>query len=130
MAAPYPALVLYGFDGILTAPTIAEEAATSAGFSVPKHAGTASIFVPALDRGATVKLQSLSPYRYQDVQTWYDIWYLDSSTGLFRRLSELPSTSCTVIAVNALSGGVMRFVASAAQLTSKQFNVIFSSIQA
>ncbi len=107
-----------GWNGIqanVTMPT-ATDGTNSRPVAVPRGAKAVTIFVPALvGVASTLLIQSLTPDDDGATEVWTTITVFDLTDGTFEALDALPESTVVTIPVSALGGGVIRFVASAAQ---------------
>jgi hypothetical protein len=103
------------FDAI-TLPDATNGTASRA-FSVPKSARGVTFIVPDLVGVATtVLLQTMTPPTQDGATpTWVALSAFDLTDGTVEALDAIPESAATSLPATALGGGMLRFVASAAQ---------------
>jgi hypothetical protein len=120
---PTPALA---WNTILAFPKIivANDNVNTGPISVPKNIYTITVSVTTLDAAATYKVQVIDPV---DQVTWFDVYQINAfSTPLQQVIvAGLISGRANTMDAIMFGGGIIRFVASAAQVTDKTFSVRF-----
>lgn len=86
-------------------------------FSIPKGAKMMTIFVPDLvGVGTTLLVQALQPQDQEgQSETWVAVGCFDLTDGTIEALDAIPESAATTLPITATGGGILRFVASAAQ---------------
>ncbi len=93
-------------------------------FVVPHGAKSMQIHIPAMVGTGTVLLQALAPTEtVEATEVWSTITVMDLTDGTFEALDAMPESTCVVVPISAVGGGVLRFVASEDQ-SSAVFNII------
>ena len=111
----------YGWDGSKVTVLVPESGQTVNGtpFTIPKGAKSMAIHIGAIAAGIiTFKVQALDPVAtvsglIRADETWRDVAIFDLTDGTTELLDAIPESQVTVIPVTALTGGVLRLVASA-----------------